>query len=47
MEKNVAIREWCLDRALMFYAAATALSPNDSDDVIKLAKKIEKYVLSN
>lgn len=47
MEKDVAIREWCIDKALIFYGAANAIDPRYADSVIKLAKKIEKYVLSN
>ena len=44
MEKNVAIREWCFEKAMDFYVGCNCLEPKYSKDVLKLAKEIEKYV---
>ena len=44
MEKKEAIREYCIEKALVIESAKTINRDPSVDNVIKTAEKLEKYI---
>lgn len=45
MEKIEAIREWCIERALMLQSKRIGLGGCDANEVIKCAHELEEYII--
>ncbi|KKN23686.1 hypothetical protein LCGC14_0902450 [marine sediment metagenome] len=43
MEKKEAIREWCVDKAIVLHSQQHSGSYGP-EDIVKTAKEIEKYI---
>ncbi len=45
MERGVAVREWCIDRALNLELNNAGVGPTPVKDVIQTALEIEAYIM--
>lgn len=46
MERTDALREWCIEKAMQILRADTAKLRISADEVIDVAKKLEKHINS-
>ena len=44
MEKKEAVREWCIEKAMVIIASQSGQTIHKVEDVIKLAKELETYI---
>ena len=45
MEKDVAVREWCIEKAIGLLLSNKTSMSITTDDVVEVAKKIEDYIV--